>query len=95
MVVAGDQGIAFKDTPATKALMAFPASPEAAKILAAKGGFMSANKNLDPAAYPDATTWQLATSVVAELLRFDLSDLTPCGRLAADRVPTWVLLQDF
>jgi alpha-glucoside transport system substrate-binding protein len=96
VVTAGDQAVAFKDTPATMALMAFLASPDAAKIMAAKGGFMSANKNLDAAVYPDETTRQLATSVVnAELLRFDLSDLTPQAFGGSTSAHMWVLLQEF
>ncbi len=96
VVTAGDQAVAFKDTPAAMALMAFLASPEAAKIMAAKGGFMSANKNLDAATYPDETTRQLATSVVnAELLRFDLSDLTPQAFGGSTSAHMWVLLQEF
>jgi alpha-glucoside transport system substrate-binding protein len=96
VVTAGDQAVAFKDTPAAMALIAFLASPEAAQIIASKGGFISANKNLPTSAYPDETTKQLATSVVnAELLRFDLSDLTPQAFGGSSSAHLWVLLQDF
>ncbi len=96
VVTAGDQAVAFKDTPEANALMAFLASPEAARIMASRGGFMSANKNLDPTAYPNDTTRALATSVVnAELLRFDLSDLTPQAFGGGTGAHMWVLLQDF
>lgn len=78
VVTAGDQAVAFKDNAASRALIAFLASPEAAKLMAAKGGFLSANKNLDPSSYPDDAMRQLSAAVVkADLLRFDLSDLTP------------------
>jgi alpha-glucoside transport system substrate-binding protein len=96
VVTAGDQAVAFKDTPAATALMAYLASPEAAAIIAAKGGFMSANKNLDPASYPDPTMRELASSVVnAELLRFDMSDLTPQAFGGGTSAHMWVLLQEF
>ena len=96
VVTAGDQAVAFKDTAQTNALMAFLASPDAARIMAGKGGFMSANKNLDASAYPDDTTRALATSVVnAEVLRFDLSDLTPQAFGGGTGAHMWVLLQDF
>jgi spermidine/putrescine-binding protein len=96
VVTAGDQAVAFKDTPGAMALMAFLASPEAAEIMAAKGGYMSANKNLNTSKYPDPTTQQLASSVVnAELLRFDLSDLTPQAFGGGSSASMWVLLQDF
>jgi alpha-glucoside transport system substrate-binding protein len=96
VVTAGDQAVALKDTPAAMALMAFLASPDAAKIMAGKGGFVSANKNLDTSSYVDETTKQIATSVVnAELLRFDMSDLTPQAFGGGTSAHMWVLLQDF
>jgi alpha-glucoside transport system substrate-binding protein len=96
VVTAGDQAVALKDTPGAQALIAYLASPEAAAIIAAKGGFISANKNLDPATYPDDTTRALATSVVnAQLLRFDMSDLTPQAFGGSSSAHLWVLLQDF
>jgi ABC-type glycerol-3-phosphate transport system substrate-binding protein len=64
VVTAGDQAVAFKDTKAAMALIEFLASPEAASIMAAGGGYLSANKNLQPSAYPDATMQALAKSVV-------------------------------
>jgi alpha-glucoside transport system substrate-binding protein len=96
VVTAGDQAVAFKNTPETNALMAFIASPDAAKIMASRGGFISANKNLDPSAYPDDTTRALAAAVVhAEILRFDLSDLTPQAFGGGSNAHLWVLLQNF
>ena len=96
VVTAGDQAVAFKDTPATMALMAFLASPEAAPIMAARAGSSRPNKNLDPSAYPDQPTEQLADAVVnAELLRFDLSDLTPQSFGGGTSAHMWVLLQEF
>jgi alpha-glucoside transport system substrate-binding protein len=96
VVTAGDQAVALKDSPATMALMAFLASPDAAAIIAAKGGFMSANKNLAMSAYPDPSTQQLANAVVnAQLLKFDMSDLTPQAFGGGTNAHMWVLLQDF
>lgn len=96
VVTAGDQAVAFNDTLEANALMAFLASPDAARIMAGKGGFLSANKNLDASAYPDDTTRALAMSVVnAELLRFDLSDLTPQAFGGGTGAHMWVLLQDY
>ncbi len=96
IVTAGDQAIAFKDTAEANALMAFLASPDAAKIMAEKGGFISANRSLDQSAYPDDTTRALAAAVVdTELLRFDLSDLTPQAFGGGSNAHLWVLLQNF
>src|SRR5690606_6954235 len=44
VVVAGDQAVAFRDEPATHALMTFLASPDAAEIMASQGGNISANR---------------------------------------------------
>ena len=96
VVTAGDQAVAFTDTPEARALMAFLASADAAEIMAGRGGFLSANRNLDPAVYPDDTTRALATAVVdAPVLRFDLSDLTPQAFGGGTGAHMWVLLQDF
>jgi alpha-glucoside transport system substrate-binding protein len=76
--------------------MTFLASPDAAAIMAGRGGFMSANRNLSPSAYPDDTTRALAGSLVnADVLRFDLSDLTPQAFGGGTGAHMWVLLQDF
>ncbi len=96
VIVAADQAVAFRDTPEANALMRFLASPDAAHIMAARGGSLSANRNLDPSSYPDDTTRALAAAVVdAELLRFDLSDLTPQTFGGGSNAHMWVLLQNF
>ncbi|HEU4425742.1 MAG TPA: ABC transporter substrate-binding protein [Pilimelia sp.] len=96
VVTAGDQAVAFSDSKAATALMEFLASPEAAGIMAGKGGFLSANKSVSVSLYPDETMQQLATSVVkADLLRFDLSDLTPQAFGGSTGAHMWKLLQDY
>jgi ABC-type glycerol-3-phosphate transport system substrate-binding protein len=96
VVAAGDQAVAFRDTPETTALMTFLASAEAAEIMASRGGYLSPNLNVDPASYPDDTTRTLAEDVVdAEVLRFDLSDLTPQAFGGGTSAHMWVLLQNF
>jgi alpha-glucoside transport system substrate-binding protein len=96
VVSGGDEAIQFNDTPGAKALMAYLASPESAKIWAAKGGFLSANKNLDESAYPDNTTRALGDALVkSSLVQFDMSDQTPQafgGQTGADE---WRILTDF
>jgi len=96
VVVAGDQAVVFRDSPASAALMTFLASVEAGEIMASRGGYLSANRNLDPASYPDDTTRALAAGVVdADLLRFDLSDLTPQAFGGGSSAHMWVVLQNF
>ncbi|MPZ27589.1 MAG: extracellular solute-binding protein [Micromonosporaceae bacterium] len=96
VVTAGDQAVSLTGTPAALALIAYLASPEAAEIAARQGGFLSANRNLPPSAYPDPVSRELAESLVgAELLRFDLSDLTPQAFGGGTNASMWRLLQDF
>ena len=96
VVTAGDQAVMFKDSPGAKALLAYVASPEAAKIMAAKGGFLSANQKLEPSAYPDDVTRQLGTAVInAKVLKFDLSDQTPQAFGGGTNASMWRILQDY
>jgi alpha-glucoside transport system substrate-binding protein len=89
----GDVMVMFKDNPAARALMEYLATPEAAEIWAAKGGFASPNKNVDAEVYPDELLKKTATDLAnAEVFRFDMSDLMP-GAFGSDALFT--LLQDF
>lgn len=93
VVGGGDVMVMFKDNPASRALIEYLATPEAAEIWAAKGGFSSPNKNVDTEVYPDAFTKQTAEELAnAEVFRFDMSDLMP-GAFGSDALFT--LLQDF
>ncbi|MGZ8782769.1 MAG: ABC transporter substrate-binding protein [Gaiellaceae bacterium] len=93
VVGGGDVMVMFKDNPASRALIEYLATPEAAEIWAAKGGFSSPNKNVDAGVYPDELTKQTATELAnAEVFRFDMSDLMP-GAFGSDAFFT--LLQDF
>ena len=93
VVGGGDVMVMFKDNPAARALIEYLATPEAAEIWAAKGGFSSPNKNVDAEVYPDELTKQTATELAnAEVFRFDMSDLMP-GAFGSDSLFT--LLQDF
>ena len=93
VVGGGDVMVMFKDNPAARALIEYLATPEAAEIWAAKGGFSSPNKNVDPEVYPDPITKKTATDLAnAEVFRFDMSDLMP-GAFGSDSLFT--LLQDF
>jgi alpha-glucoside transport system substrate-binding protein len=78
VVGAGDVAVALVDNEANMALMRFLATPEAAEIWAAQGGFTSPNKGVDPAVYnSDILRESAKTLQNAEWFRFDLSDLQP------------------
>ncbi|MEU5423509.1 extracellular solute-binding protein [Streptomyces sp. NPDC020667] len=97
VVTGGDVGVALKDGQAAQALLTFLASPDAAAIWAHQGGFLSANKNLDPAAYPDEVFRGIAGSLVAagDDFRFDMSDQAPASFGAKPGQGEWKDLQDF
>ena len=80
VVGGGDTMIMFNDTPAAQALIRYLATPEAAEIWAERGGFSSANRNIDTGVFPDEISERTATALAeAEVFRFDLSDLQPAA----------------
>jgi alpha-glucoside transport system substrate-binding protein len=96
IVASGDLAVMFEDSPAAQAFVEYLASPEAAAIWAGRGGFSSANQNLDPSAYPDPITATTAGAIAeAEQFRFDLSDLQPSEFGATEGQGLWKLFQDF
>lgn len=97
VVSGGDVAVALKDTPAAQALLTFIASPDAAKIWAQGGGYLSPNKNLDMAAYPDDVQRSIATSLIGagDDFRFDMSDQAPAAFGGTKGQGEWKDLQDF
>jgi alpha-glucoside transport system substrate-binding protein len=96
VVGGGDLAIMFEDTPASQAFIEYLATPEAAEIWAGRGGFSSANQNVDPSVYPDAITETTASAIAeAEEFRFDLSDLQPSEFGATEGQGLWKFFQDF
>ena len=96
VVGGGDTVITFNDTPAVQALVTYLATPEAASIWAAKGGFSSANKKVDPSVYPDDITRATASALAeADTFRFDMSDLAPAAFGGTVGQGEWKQMQDF
>ena len=96
VVGGGDTVVMFKDSPAAEALVKYLASPEAAEIWAAKGGFASLNKNMDTSVYPDEITQTPAGALAdVETFRFDLSDLQPAEFGGTVGQGLFKLFQDF
>jgi ABC-type glycerol-3-phosphate transport system substrate-binding protein len=82
MVVAGgDAAVLMRSSAAGDALIRYLASPGAAAIWAAAGGFVSPNINVGMSAYPDAISRSIADGLLqaGDNFRFSLSDLTPAG----------------
>ena len=77
----GDSAVLLRDSPAAQAFVQFLATPKAAAIWAAYGGFVSPNANVDLSVYPDDISRSIARSLVeaGDQFRFDLSDLQPAA----------------
>lgn len=95
VVGGGDAVIMFNASPAAQALVSFLATPEAAEVWAARGGFSSPNRNVDPGVYPDPISMRTATALAeAETFRFDLSDLVPPAFGGTPGAGQWKLFGD-
>ncbi|MGH2378252.1 MAG: ABC transporter substrate-binding protein [Candidatus Limnocylindria bacterium] len=82
--VAGDLFGMFNDTPQARELMKWLTTAEAQQIWVERGGALSPNKNVDPAAYPDEISREIGELLTnAEIARFDASDLMPAQMNAA------------
>ena len=79
VVGGGDAAVLLDDSPAAAALVRFLATPEAAAVWAAAGGFVSPNLDLDLSVYPDDVSRRVARQLLeaGDDFRFDLSDLQP------------------
>ncbi|GAI38595.1 unnamed protein product, partial [marine sediment metagenome] len=77
---AADMFAVFKDTPEAQALMCYLATAGAQEIWVAELGKLSANRRVNPNAYPDDLTRKAAEVLAsAETFRFDGSDLMPAA----------------
>jgi len=90
VIGAGDYMAVFKDTPQSRALIAYLATAQAQSIWTALGGQLSGNRTVT--AYPDPLQ-QRAGEVLAnaKIFRFDGSDLMPQAMLQA----FWVGVLDY
>lgn len=82
MVVAGgDAAVLMRQSRAGDAFIRYLASPQAAAVWAAQGGFVSPNINLDLSVYPDPISRSIARTLLeaGSNFRFDLSDLQPAS----------------
>jgi alpha-glucoside transport system substrate-binding protein len=92
----GDMLMAFKDTPAIRALVQYLATGAAQTIWAKRGGYTAPAKTVSPSAYPDAITRTTASAVgKAKVFRFDLSDLQPASFGGTVGQGEFKIFQDF
>ncbi|WP_232778545.1 ABC transporter substrate-binding protein [Carbonactinospora thermoautotrophica] len=100
LVSAGDAAVvlkAGKNQQAAQEFVKFLATPDAAKVWATAGGFLSPNKKLDASAYPDDVTRQIAKQLIdaGDAVRFDMSDQAPAAFGGTKGAGEWKILQDF
>ncbi|MFJ3977689.1 ABC transporter substrate-binding protein [Streptomyces sp. NPDC090021] len=97
VVSGGDVAVALKPSKGAQALLTFLASPDAAQIQAREGGFLSPNKSVDPAVYPNDIQRGIAISLIAagDDFRFDMSDQAPAAFGGTPGAGEWKALQDF
>ncbi|MER6104288.1 ABC transporter substrate-binding protein [Streptomyces sp. NPDC001832] len=97
VVTGGDAAVALKDGKGAQALLTWLGSTDAAKIMAEQGGFISPNKALDAAAYPNEVQRTMAKALVAagDAVRFDMSDQAPQLFGGTPGKGEWKTLQDF
>ncbi|MCX4787059.1 MULTISPECIES: ABC transporter substrate-binding protein [unclassified Streptomyces] len=97
VVTGGDAAVALKDGKGAQALLTWLGSTDAAKIMAEQGGFLSPNKALDAAAYPNEVQRTMAKALIAagDAVRFDMSDQAPQSFGGTPGKGEWKTLQDF
>jgi alpha-glucoside transport system substrate-binding protein len=97
VVGGGDAAVLMRRSPAGEAFIRYLASPRAAAIWAARGGFVSPNINLDLSVYPDEISRSIARSVLeaGDEFRFGLSDLEPASFGGTEHQGMRKILQDF
>ncbi|MDQ3990758.1 MAG: ABC transporter substrate-binding protein, partial [Actinomycetota bacterium] len=96
VVGGGDVAVLMTDSEAGQAFVRFLATPEAAEVWAALGGFSSPNTQVDPGVYPDPVSARSAEALAAaETFRFDMSDLVPSEFGGTPGQGMWGILQDF
>jgi ABC-type glycerol-3-phosphate transport system substrate-binding protein len=97
VVGGGDAVVLMRDSVGGAELVRFLATPEAASVWAALGGFVSPNESVDLTAYPDPTTQRIARSLIeaGDGFRFDLSDLQPVAFGGTRSAGMWLELARF
>ena len=92
----GDVAVVLRDNEDSRAFVEYLATPEAAAIWAAQGGFTSPNSCMDVSVYPDDIARKSAEGMVnAEVFVFDLSDSVPAALGSTAGAGIWAGLQNW
>jgi alpha-glucoside transport system substrate-binding protein len=97
VLAGGDAAVLMRRSPAGAAFIRYLASPAAAAIWAARGGFVSPNINLDLSVYPNAISRLVARTLLeaGTSFRFSLSDLVPASFGGTEGQGMRKILQEF
>ncbi|MBA8944153.1 alpha-glucoside transport system substrate-binding protein [Streptomyces calvus] len=97
VVSGGDAAVILEDSEAAQALVTFLASPDAARIHAGLGGYLSPNRNVPASAYPNDVQRKMAKALIdaGDDFRFDMSDQAPQAFGGTPGKGEWKALQDF
>ncbi|GHH95944.1 ABC transporter substrate-binding protein [Streptomyces capillispiralis] len=97
VVSGGDAAVILEDSEAAQALATFLASPDAARIHAGLGGYLSPNRNVPDSAYPNEIQRKMAKALIdaGDDFRFDMSDQAPQAFGGTPGKGEWKALQDF
>jgi ABC-type sugar transport system, periplasmic component len=94
--IGGDLFVTFRDNPAIEAFVKFLATPAAANVWVAIGGFGTGNKNINKSLYPDAITRATELPIsTAKSVVFDMSDEQPASFGATTGQGEWGIFQTF
>jgi hypothetical protein len=93
----GDLAVLLDDTEGGKALIQYLATPEAAEVWMAQGGFISPNTQVDVSVYPDDVSRRAAQALIdaGDSVRYDMSDLQPTEFGATTGQGIWGIMIDF
>jgi ABC-type glycerol-3-phosphate transport system substrate-binding protein len=95
VMAGGDIAVMTRNTGNAAKLIQYLASPDSARIWAAKGGLVSPNIHVPLQTYPDPVSRQSATELInAKVVRFDLSDLLPPSFGSTPNAGLWAGLYD-
>lgn len=97
VVVGGDVAVLLRDSPQARALIAYLATPDAGRIWAGQGGFISPHRDVRSGSYPNAISKALAARVTGPTaqLVFDMSDQAPAKFGSTVRQGEWGALQQW
>jgi alpha-glucoside transport system substrate-binding protein len=95
----GDMAVMLHDTPQSRALIRYLASPAAGEVWARLGGFISPNQNVPLSSYPDdvarTAVKGLLDASAARRVVFDMSDHAPPAFGSAMDSGEWADLRDW